>query len=173
MPPSTAPRSSAGGGGTKASDLCARVERLFTPAEDQKIPYTNHAHGCELLCRIRRQVANGERLHKRACRSLAFAGIDVWRSARADEALDWGLVTQVVDDDAVVATAGKIAAKLAAGPTRAFGKVKDLLAQSFSNGLETQLEEEARGIVVQSSTADGREGIAAFLEKRKPEFRGR
>lgn len=89
MPPSTAPRSSAGGGGgTKASELCARVERLFTPAEDQKIPYTNHAHGCELLCRIRRQVANGERLHKRACRSLAFAGIDVWRSARADDALD-------------------------------------------------------------------------------------
>jgi len=89
MPPSTAPRSTAGGGSTtKADELCTRVERLFAPKDGQKIPYTDHAHGCELLCRIRRQVANGERLHKRACRSLAFAGIDVWRSARADESLD-------------------------------------------------------------------------------------
>jgi 2-(1,2-epoxy-1,2-dihydrophenyl)acetyl-CoA isomerase len=95
------------------------------------------------------------------------------RLLSAEEAADWGLVTQVVDDDSVMETAMQAAKRLAAGPTRAFGTVKDLLAQSFSNGLETQLEEEARGIVKQSSTSDGREGIAAFLEKRKPEFRGK
>lgn len=95
------------------------------------------------------------------------------RLLSADEAMEWGLVTQVVEDDSVVETAMKTAKRLAAGPTRAFGKVRDLLAQSFGNGLETQLEEEARGIVAQSSTPDGREGIAAFLEKRKPDFRGK
>ena len=95
------------------------------------------------------------------------------RLMSADEAVEWGLVTQVADDDSVMETAMKTAKRLAAGPTRAFGTVKDLLAQSFSNGLETQLEEEARGIVAQSSTSDGREGIAAFLEKRKPAFKGR
>lgn len=95
------------------------------------------------------------------------------RVLTAEQAVQWGLVTEVVDDAAVMESAREVAGRLAAGPTRAYGKVKDLLAQSFGNGLETQLEEEARGIVAQSSTLDGREGISAFLEKRKPNFTGR
>ncbi len=70
-------------------------------------------------------------------------------------------------------TAEKLARTLAAGPTRSFGAVKALLNGAFENGLETQMELEARAIAAASIGADGQEGIRAFLEKRKPAFRGR
>lgn len=88
------------------------------------------------------------------------------------EALDWGVVNQVVADDQTLETALKLAQKLAAGPTQAFGKVKELLNSSFDNGLETQMEYEARAIAGLIETADGQEGIHSFLNKRKPEFKG-
>ena len=67
----------------------------------------------------------------------------------------------------------KLAASLAAGPTRSFGAVKALLNATFENGLETQMELEARAIAAASISADGQEGIRAFLEKRKPQFSGK
>ncbi len=88
------------------------------------------------------------------------------------EALDWGVVNQVVADDLTLETALTLAQKLAAGPTQAFGKVKELLNSSFDNGLETQMEYEARAIAGLIETADGQEGLHAFLNKRKPEFKG-
>lgn len=88
------------------------------------------------------------------------------------EALDWGIVNQVVADDEALDTALKLAEKLAAGPTEAFGKVKELLNSSFDNGLETQMELEARAIAGLIQTPDGQEGLHAFLGKRKPEFTG-
>jgi 2-(1,2-epoxy-1,2-dihydrophenyl)acetyl-CoA isomerase len=94
------------------------------------------------------------------------------RVLSAAEALDWGLVNQVVPDDAVVDTATALARELAAGPTLAFGAVKTLLNGSFDQGLEAQMELEARAIAELSVSADGREGIRAFLEKRKPDFKG-
>jgi 2-(1,2-epoxy-1,2-dihydrophenyl)acetyl-CoA isomerase len=60
---------------------------------------------------------------------------------------------------------------LAAGPKGAFGAVKRLLAES-EPGLETQLGRESRSIAARGATAEGREGIAAFLEKRAAIFRG-
>ncbi|MCX7064977.1 MAG: enoyl-CoA hydratase-related protein, partial [Proteobacteria bacterium] len=66
-----------------------------------------------------------------------------------------------------------ISRRLAVGPTRAYGAVKSLLNASFENGLETQMELEARAIADMSATADGREGVAAFIGKRKPQFTGR
>ncbi|HUH38004.1 MAG TPA: enoyl-CoA hydratase-related protein, partial [Spongiibacteraceae bacterium] len=95
------------------------------------------------------------------------------RMLSAQEALDWGIATQVIADDALQAEALAQARKLAQGPTRAFGTVKRLLLSSFDNGLETQMEQEAVGITTLLSSADGREGVAAFLEKRKPTFNGR
>ena len=56
--------------------------------------------------------------------------------------------------------------------TAAFGAVKTLLNETFEHGLETQMELEARAIADMSATADGQEGIRAFLDKRKPEFKG-
>lgn len=91
------------------------------------------------------------------------------RVLSAEEALDWGLVNQVVDDDQVNAAAAALAARLASGPTGAFGGVKRLLAES-EPGLETQLARESRSIAGRGAGEEGREGIAAFLEKRAPRF---
>ena len=95
------------------------------------------------------------------------------RVLSAQEALDWGIINQVVSEDELDSSITALAATIAAGPTRAFGQVKSLLNSSFDNGLETQMELESRGIAAMSSTADGKEGIAAFLEKRKPKFTGK
>ncbi len=94
------------------------------------------------------------------------------RRLTAAEALEWGIVNQVVPDAEVDATAGKLAAQLAQGPTLSFGKVKQLLLASSSESLETQMELESRSIADSARTADGREGIAAFLAKRPPKFGG-
>ena len=95
------------------------------------------------------------------------------RRLTAAEALDWGLVNQVVPDAELAATAGALAKQLAAGATRAFGEVKKLLASAFNESLETQMELEARGIAAMAGGADGREGIEAFQAKRAPKFSGR
>ncbi|MEH6404486.1 MAG: enoyl-CoA hydratase-related protein [Sneathiella sp.] len=95
------------------------------------------------------------------------------RVLTADEALDWGLVNKVVPADQVMNEALALATKLGDGPTKTYGKVKDLLLQTFSGTLETQMELEARGIVSAAVTNDGLEGIAAFLEKRTPKFTGK
>lgn len=95
------------------------------------------------------------------------------RVLSAQEALDWGCINQVVSADAFDDAVAGLAADLANGPTQAFGQVKALLNGSFDNGLETQMEFETRGIADMVRTEDGREGIAAFLAKRKPEFTGK
>jgi 2-(1,2-epoxy-1,2-dihydrophenyl)acetyl-CoA isomerase len=94
------------------------------------------------------------------------------RVLSAAEAQAWGLVTRVVPDETLAGEAAALAAQLAAGPTRAFGCVKSLLAGSFAEGLETQMEHEARAIAACAGSADGREGIRAFLDKRAAKFTG-
>lgn len=95
------------------------------------------------------------------------------RVLTAKEALDWGLINRIVPADKVLDEAMSLATDLANGPTKTFGLVKDLLLNTFSDSLETQMEKEARGIGAASLTEDGREGIAAFLEKRAPVFKGK
>ncbi len=90
------------------------------------------------------------------------------RTLTAAEALDWGLVNRVVGDAEVAAEARKLAERLAAGPLGAFGHAKRLLRSQAS--LEHQLEDESRTIAEQAVTAEAREGIGAFLAKRKPSF---
>lgn len=94
------------------------------------------------------------------------------RMLSADEALEWGLVNRIVADDQLMDEATALARELAAGPTMAYGEVKKLLQETFSGSLETQMEFEARGIARCAASADGLEGVAAFLEKRKPVFSG-
>lgn len=94
------------------------------------------------------------------------------RRLSADEALDWGIVTRVVDDESLATEAAALAGQLAAGPTGAFGAVKKLLALSSESSLEAQLEHESQAIAEQAVTADGREGVAAFFAKRAPVFGG-
>lgn len=95
------------------------------------------------------------------------------RMLDAEEALAWGLINRVVDDDALSGEAEALAHRLASGATKAYGAVKKLLADSFTTPLETQMEHESRAIADMSRTADGREGIAAFIAKRKPSFEER
>jgi 2-(1,2-epoxy-1,2-dihydrophenyl)acetyl-CoA isomerase len=87
----------------------------------------------------------------------------------AATALEWGLVNEVVDDDRLQAAAGALASRLASGPTAAHGAVKRLLAES-QPGYESQLARESRAIADRGISLEGREGIAAFLEKRAPRF---
>ncbi|MCW5699531.1 MAG: enoyl-CoA hydratase/isomerase family protein [Rhodospirillales bacterium] len=94
------------------------------------------------------------------------------RKLSAAEAADWGLINRVVEDDTLMDEAKALAQKLAQGPTRSFGEVKRLLKSSFTTDLETQMEQEGRAISGIARTHDGREGIAAFLNKRKPVFTG-
>ena len=92
------------------------------------------------------------------------------RRLTAQEALDWNLVNQVVADDQVMSTAKGFAQQLVSGPVDAYGVVKKLLLCSFDNSLETQMELEGRAISERATSTNGREGIQAFLEKRKPNF---
>ena len=92
------------------------------------------------------------------------------RALTSAEALEWGLVNSVVDDSQVVDEALRVAERLAAGPTSAFGKAKRLLAASIA-GLESQMVLESETIATQAVTPEGTEGINAFIDKRKPDFR--
>lgn len=95
------------------------------------------------------------------------------RRLTAQEALEFGLVSRLVPDDAVEAEAMAVAGKLAAGPTQAYGAMRRMLRQSFETALGAQLEAEMQSIVVASRSDDAREGIAAFASRRQPNFRGR
>jgi 2-(1,2-epoxy-1,2-dihydrophenyl)acetyl-CoA isomerase len=92
------------------------------------------------------------------------------RVLSAQEACDWGLVNQVVGPDELMAVAGKLANELAVGSLGSHAAIKRLLCDSASNSLETQLELEAQCISINADSADGREGVSAFLEKRAAEF---
>jgi 2-(1,2-epoxy-1,2-dihydrophenyl)acetyl-CoA isomerase len=93
------------------------------------------------------------------------------RTLTAAEALGWGLVNQVVPDAELAETARALARELAGGATLALGAAKRLLDGGLNATLETAMEDEAQAISAMARTADGREGIAAFLEKRPPAFR--
>ena len=94
------------------------------------------------------------------------------RKLSAAEAHAWGIVERVVPDDDLMAESENLARALASGPTLAFGAVKKLLLSSQNAQLEDQLDAETSAIVAMTRTSDGREGVAAFREKRKPSFTG-
>jgi 2-(1,2-epoxy-1,2-dihydrophenyl)acetyl-CoA isomerase len=91
---------------------------------------------------------------------------------RADEAEVMGMITRAVNDGELKAEGRKVAAELASGPTSALGRARVLMLESFASGLEAQLEREVRSLAASGGTAECREGVAAFLARRKPDFRG-
>jgi 2-(1,2-epoxy-1,2-dihydrophenyl)acetyl-CoA isomerase len=92
------------------------------------------------------------------------------RTLSAQEASQWGLVTEVVADDQLAARADELAEKMARTCAGSNGSVKALMLSTFNSGLEEQMEFESRLIADRANSADGREGVDAFMAKRKPEF---
>ena len=103
----------------------------------------------------------------------AFEWMTSNRRLTAAEAHAWGLVSEVVEADAFEIRIAERAAELAAGPTRGIALTKRLFDAASTNTLEQQLELEADLQTEAAQTDDFREGVAAFGEKRAPEFRGR
>ena len=92
------------------------------------------------------------------------------RRLSAPEALQWGLVTEVVPADELSTRADALAAEMASAAGASNAAVKRLLLMSSGNGLEEQMEIEGRTIAACADGPDGREGIDAFLNKRAPKF---
>jgi len=92
------------------------------------------------------------------------------RRLSAREAWQWGLITEVVPDDDLVARTDALATEMAAGAKDSGSAVKRLLLTTFGSGLEEQMDIEGRLIAACADSADGREGINAFLAKRAARF---
>jgi 2-(1,2-epoxy-1,2-dihydrophenyl)acetyl-CoA isomerase len=95
------------------------------------------------------------------------------RTLTGAEAADWGLVHATVAEADLDGAVDELVDQLASGPTVALGLTKWLLDAGAEATLEAQLHNEAVGLELSSRSTDFREGLAAFKEKRPPEFRGR
>lgn len=102
-------------------------------------------------------------------RALALLG----EPLSAEQAEDWGLIWHVVDDDRLIEEATGLARHLASQPTRGLGLIKRALLASALNTLDEQLDLERDLQRAAGRTDDYREGVAAFMEKREPTFKGR
>ena len=86
--------------------------------------------------------------------------------------LDWGLINKVVDFKDLQTEALILAKKFAEGPTLAYGKIKNLVHNSFIDSLEGQMEFEARMIAESAKTKDGIKGVDGFVNKKSVSFTG-
>ena len=101
-------------------------------------------------------------------RAMEIAALDEPIEAR--RALDWGLVNEVVPDDAVIDRARSLLSRVCEKSLHTFGWSKDLLNSSLETSLETQLAREREGLVACVSHPDGIEGMQAFLERRNADY---
>ncbi len=109
----------------------------------------------------------------RAVGSLkAFELSTLGSKVSAEEALQLGMVNKVVAPEALEETVAGLAARYAAAPTKAIGLMKKMLNRSFSSSLDEMLDYEAYCQKIAGNSEDYREGVAAFNEKRKPQFKG-
>ena len=102
-------------------------------------------------------------------KALAMLG----NKLKAEQAEQWGLIYQVVDNENLMEEAGKLADHLATQPTEALGKIKKLVHTSFDYSLDEQLERERVEMQYLGRTDDYREGVASFMEKRPAAFKGK
>jgi 2-(1,2-epoxy-1,2-dihydrophenyl)acetyl-CoA isomerase len=91
----------------------------------------------------------------------------------AEQAEQWGLIWRVVEDDKLLKEAMELAQVLAEGPTKGYGLVKKALNAAWGNSLDAQLDLERDLQREAGLTHDYREGVAAFMQKRKPQYKGK
>lgn len=89
-----------------------------------------------------------------------------------EKAADWGLIYKCVDDADLMAEAGALAARLAAGPTLALGIMRQNIANALDQDYASALRGEAEGQRIAGDSSDAREGAISFLKKRTAEFTG-
>lgn len=92
------------------------------------------------------------------------------RRVDAPDAVAMGLITSAVEDDELMSTVGDLATRLAAGATGALGACRRLIHDGATTDFAAQLDAEALSIAAAAGSAEGREGIAAFIERRRPQF---
>jgi 2-(1,2-epoxy-1,2-dihydrophenyl)acetyl-CoA isomerase len=112
-------------------------------------------------------------IHRLLGYARAFEWMTSNRKLTAAEAHAWGLVSEVIEADALPSRAAELAATYAAAPTRGVAMTKRLFDAAAGATLEDQLEREAQLQTAATQTEDFREGVTAFLEKRPPRFTGR
>lgn len=91
----------------------------------------------------------------------------------AEKAEDWGLIWRAIDDDALMTEARALAARFAAGPTRGLGLTKMSIQSAADKTMDAQLDAECVFQRQAGQTEDYAEGVVAFFDKRKPEFKGK
>lgn len=109
-------------------------------------------------------------LHRAVGRSRALEILALSPRIDADTAREWGLVREVVAPEALVPTGLELARKLAEGSMSAYAMMKANLAHAETSTHRQSMDQEAQGIAIANGGKDSREAIAAFLEKRRPNF---
>lgn len=102
----------------------------------------------------------------------AFEIVTLGEKISAEQALELGLVNKIVQPDDLMEVASELAARYASGPTKAYGYIKKMLDRAEHTSLASSLEYEVYMQEAAGRTGDYREGVASFVEKRKPEFKG-
>ena len=143
-----------------AADVVIAVDSAYFTQAFTRIGLIPDAGGTWILPRL---VGNA-----RALGMMLFAD-----KIAAQQAADWGMIWQAVPADEFVETVGARAMQLASGPTGAYLSVRAAVRASGANDFATQLELEAQLQGKAGRSADFREGVTAFLEKRAPRFTGR
>lgn len=105
-------------------------------------------------------------------RARALEMMLLGEKVHAEKARDWGMVYEVVHEDVVDSEAWRLAERLAAGPTVALGLIRRQLHAALDGGYVEAMAREADNQRTARGTADSMEGGMAFLQKRKPEFKG-
>lgn len=103
----------------------------------------------------------------------AFELATMGSKVNAEQALDWGMVNVIAEPEELDAKLEQYTSYYKSAPTKAIGMMKKMLNKSFNSDLDTMLDYEAYCQEIAGKTDDNKEGVAAFNEKRKPNFSGK